>query len=169
MESPDTPGLGLVRPIIIAIGFIVVLLVGFYIARPHYGTQIYRNLCKTLVISSNNISHIHANNSERKSFLDIAKIYGTDKITSHHYEVLYEKYLRKYVGSNVSLLEIGLGCGMAYGPGASAQVWRHYLGPLANIYFLEFNRVCGEDWYKRIGYKVIHSFDLKLILQRRLG
>jgi hypothetical protein len=154
MKSSKTPGVWLVRRIIIAIGFIVVLLFGFYIARPHYSTQSYPNFCKTLVISSSNISHINANSSERKSFLDIAKIYGTDKITTHHYEALYEKYLRKYVGSNVSLLEIGLGCGMPYGPGASANVWRHYLGPLANIYFLEFNRACGEDWYKRIGYKV---------------
>ncbi|CAF0857741.1 unnamed protein product [Adineta steineri] len=43
---------------------------------------------------------------------------------------------------------------MPYGPGASAYVWRHYLGPLANIYFLEFDRRCGEGWYKSHGHKV---------------
>ncbi|CAF1479281.1 unnamed protein product [Adineta steineri] len=43
---------------------------------------------------------------------------------------------------------------MKYGPGASAHVWRSYLGSLADIYFLEFDRKCGENWYKSVGHKL---------------
>jgi hypothetical protein len=100
------------------------------------------------------MSNILMNNTENKSFLDIGTMYKTDKVTYHHYEILYEKYLRKYVGSAIHLLEIGLGCGMPYGTGASAHLWRSYLGPLANIHFLEYNKECGETWYKSQGHKV---------------
>jgi hypothetical protein len=39
------------------------------------------------------------------------------------------------------ILEIGLGCDMAYGPGASAKVWRE-LFPDAVVWFAEFNEEC---------------------------
>jgi hypothetical protein len=104
------------------------------------------------------ISNIPYHNSnmtaDENPFITIGKLYQTDKVTGHHYGQLYEKYLRRYVGTNVYLLEIGLGCGMHYGAGASAYVWRNYLGPLANIHFIEFDRRCGEEWYKNHGQKV---------------
>jgi hypothetical protein len=84
--------------------------------------------------------------------------HNTDKVTIHHYNIMYEKYLRKYVGSNLTLLEIGLGCGMNYGTGASARVWREYLGPRANIHFIEFNKACAEAWYKVHGKEVKYNF-----------
>ena len=113
-----------------------------------YECLVFRSGCST------NQHYLNTNSSDEVSFFKISQIYGTDKVTVHHYELLYEKYLRKYVGSTVHLLEIGLGCGMHYGPGASAHVWRHYLGSRANIYFLEFDRACGEAWYKSNGSKV---------------
>jgi hypothetical protein len=142
------------RSVIIVISFTAVFLMVLYIAYPRYGTQIYPYFLTNSVTLPNKESRIYTNNFEKKSFLSVSQMYKTDKVTSHHYEILYEKYLRAYVGSNVHLLEIGLGCGMSYGAGASAYVWRHYLGPLANIYFLEFDRKCGEAWYKTDGYKV---------------
>ncbi len=98
----------------------------------------------------------HSSNmtADENPFITTGKLYQTDKVIGHHYGQLYEKYLRRYVGTNVYLLEIGLGCGMSSGTGASAYVWRNYLGPLANIHFIEFNRGCGEEWYKNHGQKV---------------
>jgi hypothetical protein len=48
--------------------------------------------------------------------------YQTDKVTYLHYETMYEKNLCKYIGTDVLQFQIGLGCGMSYGPGASAYL-----------------------------------------------
>ncbi|CAF3945378.1 unnamed protein product, partial [Adineta steineri] len=159
MESESSNGYttNFIRVIVVLFSFIGAFAVGVFVASPHYSTHIYRTLCRTPTISSvispSNVSRINTTSSVQQSFLNVSLTYKTDKVTTHHYEILYEKYLSKYVGSNIILLEIGLGCGMPYGPGASAYVWRQYLGPLANIYFLEFDRRCGEEWYKSHGHK----------------
>ncbi len=59
-----------------------------------------------------------------------------------------------YRHTPVRLLEIGLGCGMPLGAGASAETWREYLGSEADIHFLEFNETCGKIWYNAVGKKV---------------
>lgn len=92
--------------------------------------------------------------SKRVSLFDIGMKYATDKVYAHHYENLYEKYLSHYRNTSVRLLEIGLGCAMKRGVGASAQTWREYLGPKADLHFLELNKVCGKKWYLRTGKKV---------------
>lgn len=46
----------------------------------------------------------------------------TDKVTSHSYEFIYKKYLGMWRTQQLKFLEIGLGCNMHYGPGASASV-----------------------------------------------
>lgn len=53
---------------------------------------------------------------------------GTDKITSHNYETMYGRLFELPPGRrNIrKMLEIGLGCNMNYGPGASAHIWRDY-------------------------------------------
>lgn len=94
----------------------------------------------------------------RTSLFDIGMKYATDKVYVHHYDNLYEKYLSRYRNTAVRLLEIGLGCGMERGVGASARTWREYFGPKANIHFLEFNETCGRRWHAKIGRKVRHSF-----------
>lgn len=93
----------------------------------------------------------------RSSLFNIGMKYRTDKIYNHHYETLYEKYLSRYRDTTVRLLEIGLGCGMIK-VGASAQTWREYLGPTAEIHFLEINATCGKIWEDTIGKEVrFHS------------
>jgi hypothetical protein len=129
-------------------------MIGVYLAHFRAFTQLIWGFHEDRTQLSRNVSNILTNNTDNRSFLDIGKMYKTDKVTDHHYEILYEKYLKKYVGSAVHLLEIGLGCGMSYGPGASAHLWRSYLGPLANIHFLEYNKECGETWYKSQGQQV---------------
>ncbi|CAF1185736.1 unnamed protein product [Adineta steineri] len=134
--------------IIIAICTLTLIGLLLFVKDSHYSAQIYQNLCRTPNITSDGVNYRKEQISDEHSFLRVSQQYRTDKVTTHHYEVLYEKYIRKYVGSNLHILEIGLGCGMDYGAGASAHVWRQYLGPQANIYFLEFNRACGEAWHK---------------------
>jgi hypothetical protein len=49
-----------------------------------------------------------------------------------------------YAGkSNMKFLEIGLGCDMSYGPGASVNVWKK-LFPQAELWEAEFNAACVE-------------------------
>ena len=136
-------------PIFLGISYLVMLVVGIYIGQntpytspvKYYTKSVLQNTTETVV-------------DVNVSFAFIGAKYKTDKVTFHHYDTMYEKYMRKYIGTNVSLLEIGLGCGMGYGPGASAYLWREYLGEKAHIYFLEFNKQCGEAWLATHGPKV---------------
>jgi hypothetical protein len=72
----------------------------------------------------------------------------TDKVSSHHYHYLYDEFL-PHTGHKVKLLEIGLGCNMDYGPGASAQVWRK-MYPEGDIYFVEYDGECVRKWQSRM-------------------
>jgi spermidine synthase len=71
----------------------------------------------------------------------------TDKVTTHQYDAMYSKYFevqhRRH--QKLKLLEIGLGCNMNYGPGASAHLWRKYL-PAAEIWFAEFDKACVDKY-----------------------
>ena len=60
----------------------------------------------------------------------------TDKVTGaadplgHEYHIMYGLFLipvLKNAGRATKMLEIGLGCAMNYGPGASALLWRKLL------------------------------------------
>ena len=43
------------------------------------------------------------------------------------------------------MLEIGLGCRMSYGPGASCNVWQEYF-PSVKVHMLEFDFECYQKW-----------------------
>lgn len=43
------------------------------------------------------------------------------------------------------MLEIGLGCDMNYGPGASYALWLEYL-PNVDLYFIEYDGDCVAKW-----------------------
>jgi hypothetical protein len=53
-------------------------------------------------------------NSNYDSLFNIGMKHATDKVYTHHYEKLYEKYLSRYRHTSVRLLEIGLGLGVAH-------------------------------------------------------
>jgi hypothetical protein len=74
---------------------------------------------------------------------------GTDKTTFHHYEHLYGQHIGQYRDSKINFLEIGIGCGMGYGAGKSLPVWKEFL-PLANIYEMEFNAPCAEEFRSKV-------------------
>lgn len=67
----------------------------------------------------------------------------TDKVTTHSYEIMYGKFLMPYyhLHPNMKMLEIGLGCNMKYGPGASVALWKKIF-PQAELWEAEFDAEC---------------------------
>lgn len=70
----------------------------------------------------------------------------TDKVSVHHYETLYDKYFSD-IDQPIKLLEIGLGCDMAYGPGASAQIWPQLFPTDSEIWFAELDEECVRNYW----------------------
>lgn len=84
-------------------------------------------------------------------FLEVSKSLRpvTDKVTDHSYYTMYGQFLLPYVRDNPNLkfLEIGLGCNMKYGPGASVNLWNKLL-PNAEIWEAEFYANCVKKAVK---------------------
>lgn len=63
-------------------------------------------------------------------FLEAARSFSpvTDKVTTHSYQTMYGRFLLPYyyVHPKMKFLEIGLGCDMNYGPGASVALWKNF-------------------------------------------
>ena len=79
------------------------------------------------------------------SWEDLAKLAGTDKVTTHRYEKVYEMWLAPWRHEAVNFLEIGLGCNMEYGPGKSLSLWESYFTHRdARISFLEVDGSCVQ-------------------------
>jgi len=70
----------------------------------------------------------------------------SDKFTTHSYQTMYGVFLGPMSSNaeNVKVLEIGLGCDMVYGPGASVEVWKQAL-PKAELWEAEFNADCVKQ------------------------
>lgn len=69
----------------------------------------------------------------------------SDKFTTHSYQTMYGTFLGPLskVNQKPKLLEIGLGCDMTYGPGASVKLWRK-LFPEANLWEADYDATCVE-------------------------
>lgn len=69
----------------------------------------------------------------------------TDKVTYHSYQIMYGKFLMPYYVHNpkMKMLEIGLGCNMGYGPGASVAVYKK-LFPEATLWEAEYDAECVD-------------------------
>ncbi|KAK6223529.1 hard-surface induced protein [Colletotrichum tabaci] len=85
------------------------------------------------------------NDDDRPTFTDLALVSGTDKVTDNNYGVLYDKYLPAFRDKPVRMIEIGLGCGMSYGPGASYKTWMKYF-PHVDLNIVEYDETCGKAW-----------------------
>ena len=91
----------------------------------------------------------------------------TDKARAHSYEYLYHRYLAPIAlracdclknkdlartppqeCKPIRFFEIGLGCGMSWGPGASVEMWHALLRPplKLELHILELDRQCSDDW-----------------------
>ena len=86
-------------------------------------------------------------NAFEKHFYHFAKKLTpvTDKVTTHQYEIMYGIFLfpLRFAAHRPKILEIGLGCDMNYGPGASAKVWQSLL-PQAELWEAEYDKACVD-------------------------
>lgn len=78
-------------------------------------------------------------------FYKMALRHSTDKVNGHSYQGLYGLYLGPIRYKNLTIIEIGLGCDMHYGPGKSLNLWREYL-PNSEIHILEYNEKCARKF-----------------------
>lgn len=62
---------------------------------------------------------------------------------THEYQIMYKLMLQRWHGSAVGpkFLEIGLGCDMNYGPGASVKAWQTIL-PKMDLWEAEYDEAC---------------------------
>jgi len=105
--------------------------------------------------------------NETDLFRQIALKHGTDKVTTHHYEYVYGQLIGPIRYENINFLEIGLGCGMPYGPGKSIPVWKEFM-PNANISILEFNEACAKPFETQVKH-VFTGDQSDLSLMKRIG
>ena len=73
----------------------------------------------------------------------------TDKVTTHSFYTMYGRFLLPYYQRKprMKMLEIGLGCDMNYGPGASVSLWKT-LFPVAELWEAEYDGACVEKAVK---------------------
>ena len=69
----------------------------------------------------------------------------TDKVRRHEYDIMYGQFLMplQRSGRPIKMLEIGLGCDMKYGPGASVALWKA-LFPNIELWEAERDEDCVE-------------------------
>lgn len=75
------------------------------------------------------------------SFYEVAFEKGTEKVTLHAYQDIYERYLPVERNHRVKILEIGLGCESEHLAAASYNTWLEYY-PNADLYFIERDEGC---------------------------
>ena len=100
-------------------------------------------------------------------FKTIALKHGTDKVTTHHYEYMYGQILGPLRMKRLNFLEIGLGCGMPYGPGKSIPLWKEFM-PNANISILEYNEKCASPFKSQVE-KLFTGDQSDLNLMKEIG
>jgi len=87
----------------------------------------------------------------KEIYLQTAKAMNitTDKVTTHEYQIMYGQFLLPYYHQNpkMKMLEIGLGCDMNYGPGASVAIYQK-LFPEADLWEAEYDEACVEKGHK---------------------
>ncbi|KAK6859901.1 hypothetical protein PG995_003537 [Apiospora arundinis] len=96
--------------------------------------------------------------SDAPSFHEIALKHGTDKVTTHQYWLMYDKYFPAIRNKKLKMLEIGLGCDMNYGPGKSYYTWLEYF-PNVDLYYMEYDGACAEKWAAETTGATIYSGD----------
>ncbi|CAG8961756.1 hypothetical protein HYFRA_00006299, partial [Hymenoscyphus fraxineus] len=95
--------------------------------------------------STKGVKEDSSEKTERPSFTEIAMKWGTDKVTTHNYHYMYEKYMEPIRDRKIKMLEIGLGCNMNYGPGMSYHTWLEFF-PNVDMYYIEYDAACVERW-----------------------
>ena len=78
----------------------------------------------------------------------VAPLQPTDKVTTHTYQTMYGIFLypllaraRKYQ-QRLKFFEIGIGCGMTYGPGRSVALWKGLFGDSISLWEADLDPNC---------------------------
>jgi hypothetical protein len=100
----------------------------------------------TLTHSHSSVSYDHNIDSVKNIASSLTP--RSDKFTTHSYETMYGMFLYPRRNQGIKFLEIGLGCDMTYGPGASLKVWQQLLHPDSNIWMAEYNVQCVDKFKK---------------------
>ncbi|KAF4625290.1 hypothetical protein G7Y89_g12880 [Cudoniella acicularis] len=104
------------------------------------------------------LHYIKGKLGKRPSFYEIANIHGTDKVTTHHYQQMYEHRLAPFRDKPIKMLEVGLGCDMNYGPGASYYTWLDYFTKV-DLYYIEYDAACAKQWANKTTGATIFTGD----------
>lgn len=68
----------------------------------------------------------------------------------------------------LKMLEIGLGCGMPYGPGASIPIWHNFFKDTnLTLHMLEFNQVCAQQYVDKVDMMFIGGQRMSSLPLRR--
>ena len=147
------------RLLIIVLQVIIIVLI--LKSEVHQLSSPNRMFVNNLTVSTNTKNEITLTKLESK--------YLTSKGRLHHYTRFYDRYFSKYRNTYFRFLEIGLGCGMPWGVGVSAALWREYFGSMADIHFIEYDKQCGEKWSKQTGQKVCGKASFEKIFKLNLS
>ena len=97
-----------------------------------------------------------------RQFIDAARSGKqlTDKVMKHGYQTMYGRFLVPLAQSSrrVRLFEVGLGCNMDYGAGASIALWRSLL-PNATLFSADVDRRCVEKHRAAIRAAGAHALE----------
>lgn len=130
--------------------FVAFLCLHTIAARPARVSRVARRQAATTVQTVQSADLVSPISSRiDPTFRNIGLAAGTDKVTHHSYWYTYSRYLNHVRDQPIRLLEIGLGCDMAYGPGHSLKLWRDLL-PQASISVVEVNATCMEHWKDKV-------------------
>ena len=95
-------------------------------------------------------SKLRASSKRQKSRLERffdARKEGNGIWKWRHYFDVYDRHFKKFVGTDVSILEIGVYSG------GSLEMWRDYFGPKARIYGVDIEEACTV--YNRDGVEIL--------------
>lgn len=84
----------------------------------------------------------------------VAPLQPTDKVTTHSYQTMYGMFLypilarAKKFNLKLKFFEIGMGCGMTYGPGRSVALWRGLFGDSVSLWEADLDPNCVKEMQK---------------------
>jgi hypothetical protein len=87
-------------------------------------------------------------NARAQAVLDVARSSAevSDKFIAHRYQFVYSMMAMHLRDRHVRVLEIGLGCGMYYGPGVSIPFWKKFFGATLELEVLEYDEPCAKKY-----------------------
>lgn len=150
------------RILIVIAAITVILLPTLWHNREHLPLQSYRYIngysTTYFPLTLRTVADYFGTYRNRPSFYDIGTKFGTDKVTRHHYQQMYEHRLAPFRDRRIKMLEIGLGCNMDYGPGASYHTWLEYFSDV-DLYYIEYDAECAAKWANRTERATVFAGD----------